>query len=245
MASAAVGHWYNKSVVAGARAAAAILVALCAAGSAAATVSPETLLTSAIAAMRTQQSYHYVERGVQPLAGGVRVSMIGDATHTEGIQRITYSKGSRTGHVTVVVVANTAYIRGDAFTLKNYMAFSAAQATAYSGKWLRLAHTASGFPTVSADVRLDSSALAALKMPSSVRSIRHGIVRGQRVTGLRATIHNSGLTGVETLYLRATGVPLPVEQMVTVNRKLVTDVVYSGWGERVHVSAPRAALSLP
>ena len=244
MTSATVGDWYNKSVVAGARTVSAILVALCAAGGAASAHSPESLATSAMSAMRAQQSYHYVDRGV-PLSGGVRVTMVGDATHTTGIQRITYSKGSRTGHVTVVVVANTAYIRGDAFTLKNYMVFSASQAASYSGKWLRLAHTASGFPTVAADVRLDSSALGALKMPSSVRILSKSAVRGQRVTGLRATIHNSGLTGIETLYLRATGAPLPVEQTVTVNRKLVSDVVYSGWGERVHISAPAAALLLP
>jgi hypothetical protein len=223
---------------------AALLVALCVAGGAAAAVSPESLVDSAISAMRAQQSYHYVDRGV-PLSGAVRVTMVGDATHTTGIQRITYSKGSRRGHVTVVVVANTAYIRGDAFTLKNYMLFSASQAASYSGKWLKLAHTASGFPTVAADVRLDRSALGALKMPSSVRSLGRSVARGQQVTGLRATIHHAGLTGIETLYVRATGALLPVEQTLTVDRKLVSDVVYSGWGERVNISVPAAALSLP
>lgn len=239
-----VGHWYNTSVVASARIVLATLAAQCVAGGAAAAVSPETLVNSSIAAMRAQQSYHYVDRGVQPLADGVRLTIIGDATHSEGIQRITYSKGSRTGHVTVIVVANTAYIRGDAFTLRNYMLFSASQAASYSGKWLRLAHTASGFSTVAADVRLDSSALGELKMPSSVRSLGNKQMDGQRVTGLRAMIHHGAFAGVETLYVRSTGA-LPVEQTFSENGKLVSDVVYSGWGERVHVSTPTAALSLP
>lgn len=222
-----------------------LIMALCVALGAAAAVSPGTLATSAIAAMRAQRSYHYASRQVEPSNGGARVTLVGDASRAEGIQRITFSKGSRSGHVTVLVAANTAYIRGDAFTLMNYMGFPATAAATYSGKWLSLAHTAPDFHTVAADVRLDSSALDELKMPPSVRIVGGTVVRGQHVTGLRATVHHTGLSGLETLYVRAAGLPLPVEQTVTRNGKLVVDIVFDGWGEPVHVSAPSSAVSLP
>jgi hypothetical protein len=237
--------WYTPVMRAGARTLTAVLGGLCAAGGAAAAVSPSALVTSAISAMRAQSSYHYVVHQVEPTNGGARVTMVGDASRTAGIQRITLSKAGRTGHVTVLVVANTAYVHGDAFTLMNYMGFPAAAAATYAEKWLSLAHTAPDFRTVAADVRLDSSTLGELKMPSSVRIVGSSVVRGQRVTGLQATVHKAGLTGVETLYVRATGAPLPVENVLTRNGRLVVDIVFGGWGEPVHVSAPASAVSLP
>ena len=236
------GVWLGRVAL---RTVTVMLVALCVALGAAAAVSPGTLAKSAIAAMRAQRSYHYVTHQVQPSNGGAHVTMVGDASPTEGIQRITFSKGSHSGHVTVLVTANTAYIRGDAFTLMNYMGFPATAAATYSGKWLSLAQTAPDFHTVAADVRLDNSALENLKMPPSVRVVDSNVLRGQHVTGLRATVHHTGLTGLETLYVRATGTPLPVELTVTRNGRLVVDVWFGGWGEPVHVSAPGSAMSLP
>lgn len=236
---------YTAVMGAGARILMVMLAAPYAAGAAAAAFSPATLAAAAITVMRAQHSYHYVSRELAPTNGGARVTLVGDASRTEGIQRITFSKGSRTGHVTVLVVANTVYFRGDAFTLTNYMGFSATEAASDAGKWLSLAHTTQGFSTVAADVRLDSSSLAELKMPSSVRIVGGTVVRGQRVTGLRATLHHANLIGVETLYVRATGSPLPVEDKVTVRGKVAVDIVFDGWGEPVHVTAPANAISLP
>src|SRR5947207_849028 len=73
--------------------------------------SPAALLGSILAAGRAQHSVHYVSK-IQ--LGTVRIAQVADVGATKGIQRITYSKAGTTGHVTVVVSAGRAYVRGDA-----------------------------------------------------------------------------------------------------------------------------------
>src|SRR5438128_5395747 len=105
------------SMRAGLRSGVALAVAVCGlAGPASASgfVSPDRLFSSALAAARAQRSVHYVSTAASRT---VSVHMVGDAGLDRGIQRITYRKGGKTGHLTVLVVADTAYVRGDAFTL--------------------------------------------------------------------------------------------------------------------------------
>jgi hypothetical protein len=207
--------------------------------SAAASVSPAQLLSSSLAAARAQRSVHYVAAETSPISS---VTMVGDAAVDRGIQRITYRKGSGVGHVTVTVVANTAYLRGDAFALTNYMGFPAAAAAAYAGKWLSVAPTATYFRTLAAAVRLQST-LDELKMPGPLRSVGNSTVLGQSVAGVRSQFLRSGKRVTETLYVRTTGSPLPVEQVAAGGTiRLVTTM--GGWNEVVHVSAPRGAIPL-
>ena len=79
-----------------------------------AAVSPTVLLGSILGAGRSARSVHYVSTASR---GAVRVGQVGDAGVTEGVQRITYREGGKTGSVTVIVSADTAYVRGDTFGL--------------------------------------------------------------------------------------------------------------------------------
>jgi hypothetical protein len=197
------------------------------------------LLSSALTAARGQRSVHYVVTQAGP---GVTIGMVGDAAVDHGIQRITYRKAGRVGHVTVRVVANTAYIRGDAFTLTNYMEFPAGTAAAYAGRWLLLPHTAPGFTTVAAGVRLGST-IDELKMPHTLRLTGTTTLRGSRVVGVQTQFAQAGRQVTEKLYVRATGTPLPVEQRTYAGTARVV-VAFSGWNEPVHLSAPVQAVPI-
>lgn len=211
------------------------------AGPASATVSPGRLLSSALTAARGQRSVHYAVTQTYP---GVTtgIVMVGDAAVDRGIQHITYRKAGRVGHVTVRVVANTAYIRGDAFTLTNYMGFSAGTAAGYAGRWLLLPHTASGFTTVAAGVRLGST-IDELKMPHALRLTGTTTLGGSRVVGVQTQFSQAGRQVTEQLYVRATGAPLPVEQRTYAGTARVV-VAFSGWNEPVHLSAPAHAVPI-
>jgi len=237
-----VGSWYLQGM-AGLRyvlAAAMFVASFTVAGSASGSVSPGQALSSALSAARTQKSVHYVS--VQA-GSGVRVAMVGDAGITEGRQLITFQKGSQVGHVTVLVVANTAYVRGDVFTLMNYMGFPAATAAAMAGRWLQLAHTAPDFATVAAGVRLVST-INEISMERPLNSLGVSTVRGQQVLGLRAHETHAGKTATDTLYIRDTGTPLPVEQIVTLGKTVPLDVVFDRWNEPVALAVPKNAISL-
>jgi hypothetical protein len=218
---------------------AGILVALIVTTTAAAAGTPAQTLAAALAAARAQQSVHYVVAQASPT---VSTGMVGDAARDRGIQRITYRNGGKTGHVTVIVVANTAYVRGDAFTLEHYMGLPAATASSDAGKWLRLVHTSPGFATVAEGVRI-SSTIGELAMSKSLTAIPATTVAGRRVIGIQSKFTSSGHAITETLYVSASGTPLPVEQL-TVSGPVAVRVRFSRWNEAVRLSAPSSSIAL-
>jgi hypothetical protein len=216
---------------------AALAGVLCAlAGPAAASVSPDRLLSSALAAARAQRSMHYVTAAGSS-TGSVR--MVGDAALDRGIQRISFRKAGKVGHATVLVVANTAYVRGDAFTLANYMGFSATAARRFAGRWLKIPHTARSYPAVSADVRLGST-IKEMTLPRPRVALPESVLNGQRVIGIRNTATASGHRVTRTLYVRAAGLRLPVAEVMREGGNRVS-VTFSKWNEPVNVSAPNGA----
>jgi hypothetical protein len=215
----------------------AVGVAFCAlAAPAAASVSPDRLVSSALAAARAQRSVHYVTAAV---SSTVSVRMVGDAALDRGIQRITYSKAGKSGHVTVLVVANTAYVRGDFFALASYMGFSRAAATRYAGRWIKVPHTARGYPTVSEAVRLRST-IKEIALPSPRVALPESVLNGQRVIGVRNTSMVSGHRVTTTLYVRAAGLRLPVAEETRASGTRIS-VTFSKWNQPVNVSAPTGA----
>jgi hypothetical protein len=207
-------------------------------GVAVAAVSPSQLVSAALAKARTQTSVHYVSSQV---FGSTSVRFSGDAGRDRGIQRITLSKGGRVGHVTVVVVANTAYVRGDAFTLTNYMRVPASSAAAWAGKWLSLAPSAPDFAPVAAGVRL-ASTISELSMPAPFRSAGTSTRQGRRVVGITSHFQRAGHTITETLYVDLART-LPLQQVGTSGTIRLT-ATFSRWNEPVSVTAPTSAIPI-
>jgi hypothetical protein len=168
--------------------------------------------------------------------------MVCDAARDRGIQRITFHKAGKTGYATVLVVANTAYVRADRFALVNYFGFSASAAARDAGRWLKIPSTSPRYPAVSEAVRLNSM-LAELALSKPLRQLSPSTVAGQRVIGLRNSSVSSGHRVTRTLYVHAGGMRLPVAES-TQGGGSQTAVVLSRWNEPVRVSAPRGATLL-
>ena len=170
----------------------------------------------------------------------MRVAIVGDAGVVQGIQHITYRKGGKTGHVIVIVSSNSAYIRGDAFTLVNYMGFRATSAAKYAGVWVLIPHTDRDYSTVAAGVTLPS-AIAELTVSKPLSTVPDTTIHGQRLIGVKGKLPaSSGLTVTATLYAQATGKPMPVEETATQANIRLT-VTLTNWNETVHVTPPTAA----
>lgn len=199
-----------------------------AAGATAAAGTPAALLAASLAAGKAQGSVHYVARA---RFGGETVTIDGDAAIDRGRQQITFTKSGRSGRATVLVVNNTAYIKGDAFILPNYMQIPATLAN----RWLSLAHTVPAFKPVAEAVRIGST-LAELKMTAPLRFVPGRSIAGTRTTGIRGK--------TSTLYVKAGKTPLPVEQ-VSVEANGASDTIsFSRWKEPVTVVAPAGATAL-
>ena len=201
---------------------------------------PVQLYAGALTAARAQRSVHYVALSS---FGGRTVTIVGDAARDRGVQRITVRHRAQVGHVTVAVVANVAYVRGDAATLKSYMGLSAADASRYGGRWLSIQPSQPRFAPVAEAVRLLST-INELQMPPPFTTVATTTVAGQRVNGVRSTFTQAGHDVTETLFVRASGSPLPVRQVATATGVGVS-TTFSRWNEAVHVSAPAHATPLP
>jgi hypothetical protein len=212
---------------------AAVAALVLVAGSASAAQSPAGLLAASLAAGKAQGSVHYIARA---RFGAEAVTITGDAALDRGRQQIAFTKSGQTGHATVLVVNNTAFIKGDAFTLTNYMRIPATLAN----RWLSLAHTTSGFKTVAEAVRLGST-LDELKMVAPLQFVPGHSIAGTRTTAIRGKVPQGGVAAFATLYVRAGGLPLPVEQVSTESSGATDTVTFNRWKESVTVAAPSKA----
>jgi hypothetical protein len=233
-----LGLWYIVVVGSRCLVGAAALAVFVGVGAAAAAVSPARLVSAALAKAHAQRSVHYVS---SQASNGRAVTIVGDAATDRGVQHITFRRSGRVGHVTVLVVSNTAFIRGDAFTLTNYMGIPASAAAAWAGKWLSLAKSAPDYPTVSAAVRLGST-LDEVKMPPPFRTLGTSTRHGRRVVGIVSHFEHAGRTVTATLYVD-TARSLPVEQVDRSGGITVT-ATFSRWNERVSVSPPASAIAI-
>jgi hypothetical protein len=219
------------------RLAGAVLLFLALAATAAAATTPADTYRNAIQAAAAKSSVHYV--ATSNIAGNDEV-IVGDAALGRGIQRITFTKGGTTGHVTVLVVSSTAYVRGDAFTLVSFLGLTSAQATQFAGRWFYVKPPNGAYRAVAQDVSLQSFVVD-LIMPAPYTTAPATTIAGHKVTGVRSRLKSNGKTATITLYVGA-GSPLPVAQVEQGPNGKVTTTL-SRWNEHVSVTAPTGALA--
>ena len=201
--------------------------------------SPSAVLASILAAARAERSVHYES---SESSGTSSVRQTGDAGSSVGIQRITYSSGGRTGHVTVIATTTRAFVRGDAFTLAGYMGLKPSAAARYGGVWIRWTAADSGFASVAAGVRLGST-IDELTPSGSLATVPPTTVGGRRVIGVAGTATSGGASVTTTLYASATGAPLPVRETAIHGSDRLT-VRFSGWNEQVHAALPARSVAV-
>jgi hypothetical protein len=200
---------------------------------------PTQLLASILAAARAQHSVHYVSSAS---LGNSHVSQVGDAGATQGIQRITFRTAGKTGRVTVMFVASSAYLRGDAFTLVDYLGFKAGTAAAYAGRWILVPHSDRAYSTIAAGVTF-TSAIGELKLSAPLTRLPDTTIGGLRVIAVRGKSSTAPGSVAATLYARAAGPPLPVREVATAGTTRAV-VTFSRWNEPVRLSVPASAVPI-
>ena len=189
-------------------------------------------------AARSQHSLHYVSVSSAP---GHELRIVSDVSATEGITRVTVTDHGESGSGTAIVSGGTAYIRGDAFTMRVYFDFPKSEATKYAGKWISVPSSNLAYPTLSDGVTFPS--FLSHLFP---RQTKLSLVTAGFLVGVHGTVHRqAGVTVEATVFAPAHGKPLPVKQTAKSSGRLGTDVVtntISNWDEAVDVSAPPNAV---
>ncbi len=110
-------------------------------------------------------------------------------------------------------------------------------------KWMSISKADSGFASLTAGVLMPTIP-SQIEMPSPKLLAGTEKVAGVTVKSLRTTVVQGSSTMTGTLFVRATGAPLPVEQKFERTGGGSIFVSFSGWNETVRVSAPRTSVPL-
>jgi len=180
------------------------------------------LVLQGLDAARAAGSFHYVSTSV---ASSMTQVTVGDAGATEGRQDITIGPSS----FIVLVVGQTAYLRGDASALEHNLLVPSSVASAHVQQWISLVQ--SDYPWASVYAAVKTSDALKDNLTFTPRSVlAPETLAGQQVVGIQGPVSGSeaqGVQGTATLYLQAGGRHLPVR---FVERGTVTGTGNSGSG---------------
>ncbi len=226
------------ALVAAALPAAALPAAAATAPAAAATVpaaarAPAQELAAAVAAIRHEPGVSETRRVVNNAARAVYRFEIGKLS---GEMHLSVTEKNQRGTLDIEKVRKDAYIKGNAFGL-SFLGLTVNAAAARAGAWLVASATGGFGKAVTGGLTVAATAAQFVVPPSvSFTATPATTRRGLRVLGMTASTSTSSLT----IYLRATGPPLPVE--VTEDVSGTTEVVVYTWHKVPAVVAPTGAV---
>lgn len=197
------------------------------------------LMARALAAARAAGSVHIV---ADAKAGPSTAVYAQDCAANVGRQVVTADHG---GQATVLDINGVGYVRGNATALAGFLGAPAKLARRAAGEWISFRSGQDGYEHVVSGVTL-TEVLAQITLIGVSRTGAVSTVAGHRVIGLRGEVPTgfgipAGIQG--TLYVSATGAPLPVSFQASAGGGAGGEKIsFSRWGERVRVSAPERSV---
>jgi len=206
-----------------------------------ASVSPSSELRAVIAAANAEDFVHVTSSA--RLNASLRVTITGTVGTSSGTQTIDYDLDGNAHLVTVVLLDQVAYIKGDATVLQKYMGLKATEARRVAGKWFKMLSTVPDYTAVSGGLTV-SSVVNEFNMSGAITALADRKLDGSPVIALSGNSVASALTGPslpETLYASTNGKPLPIEVTQTQSGRTAT-ITFADWNTAVRVAAPSTTL---
>lgn len=205
-----------------------------------ASMPPNLILAEARAAAEAAGSVHYVQAGRTARETAMSV---GDASSSVGHEVMTLSDGAQ---ATVLLTGDVAYVHANLAALTGYFLLPDTTASRMTGRWISVRSSTAGYKRLWDGVSFEmttGSFLDAVTPVGPLTKTPTTTVDGRLVVGVRGKVPTwtgaaPGTT--ETLYVAATGRPLPVSCQEIYRSSQVT-TAFSRWGETVQVTAPPGA----
>jgi len=233
-------------VSAGALAGGLLAATLAGAGPAGAAGSnPAALVAASQAAATHQSSVRFVATSS---LGNESISIAADAARSAGTETIRLRNASQVGLVTARYTGKAVYFKGNANGLGGYIGMPSTLATKYAGKWIAFTPAQKNYAAIARSMTL-SAAVTQISIGPPFTSSAGPRVGGAPtvvVHGTTSTLSSSGNKGTAILTIRSTGSPLPVSFVGRGTQSGKTEtgqVVFSRWGEPVHVVAPSPSVN--
>jgi hypothetical protein len=184
-------------------------------------------------AMLKAKSVHYDQTG--SIGGSLVVTLSTDSASTKGTQTQTLDGAKETTRV----VGGSLFINA---TKKAYSDDWGVKNSTLANRWVLVPKSNKNYASISAAILLSSLTSEFLDL-SNVKIAGHATVNGAKAVTLTATVKDgaSGINGSETLYVATKSPYRPIGLVVTGTDdgdKIVSEVKFSKWGEKVTVKRP-------
>jgi hypothetical protein len=169
------------------------------------------------------------------ISGSRTADFVCDVAAGHGRQEISMNNGER---ATMLQVDDMAYLRGNKAAMVGYFQIPGK----LSGRWLSVASSDPGYPTLTEDLNLQSQS-DEIKLGAPLTLTGRTTVDGQAVEGVHGKVPagaGAPAGATATLYVAVAGRHLPVE-LSTGNATNQIVSAYSRWGEQVRLTAPSGA----
>ena len=207
--------------------------------------SGDQIVAAAVTATGRQRSFHFVETTG---AAGASVSLVSDVGTSSGEERVTIHDGIKDGHLTLRLVARTAYLQGDALGLEDFTGLSAKLAGDFAGKWISVPSTNAGFSDLAGSLAVKTASTQLVKLPGTLTRGKTSTELGHPAVAVDAAQTTSSGSLKLTMYVATTGAALPIlvegTTQATGSTAHSVSGKFSDWGETFHLSAPSASVPL-
>jgi len=150
-----------------------------------------------------------------------------------------------TVHTTVLLINGVGYVEGNEAALATFFGFAPSEAGSLAGRWISFqpgdTAGATGYTAVTAGITL-ASVSGEVTLTGGLTLTGPARIDGRAVIGVRGTPTGSQAAGLRaTLYVAATGQPLPVSYQID-SQGYQDTVTFGQWGEALNLSAPAGAI---
>jgi hypothetical protein len=201
---------------------------------------PAQLLASAISAVGGQRAVDWTQTMVQ---GADSYTQVTQAGREDGTSSITVHAGKITLTLDWALIGKTVYFKGNINALSGSLGFTTTAATHEAGKWISATAGAGVlFQNLSSYLTVPS-ATTILDMVGEMTLLPAATVRGQAVLGIQGVRLSEEEKVTETIYVKSTGVPLPVE-LSQIGQGSTLYTYFGPWGRPPVAKAPQSVLRL-
>jgi hypothetical protein len=189
------------------------------------------------------QGVHFVSHAKQ---GNVTFTVTGDTGSKSGAQTLTLKQGSTVEHMTVLLVGSTGYIDGNTTALTDVIGLDKTAAKKYAGQWVSFGAAKQQYADLTAGL-LDSQVSGELKMTGPFHFGKTKTINGKSATAIIGKVTDGSGDAVDsTLYVAASGPPLPIEQTTGPSGKgtIAGTVTFTKWGQTLSQKAPAHSISV-
>jgi hypothetical protein len=198
----------------------------------------ESLLARSISAANAEPALTWT---LSELAEGQSVIEVGNAGRLDGTETIEAHLGNQNWNVALVLVGPRIYVLANIYPLEQIIGLKASKAKSESDTWFYIPSSATYLYDTLAYGLTVQTATGAENLVGTPTILRGQTVMGQPVIGLRQVSPQGVITSTQTVYVRANGVPLPVEVQNSFDG-VTESVNFSDWGQAPLAVAPNGAV---